>query len=56
MKNPFIKELTITDKAVQVARELLTTIERTGEIGDVQTTKELWANLEKFCKRQIETL
>ena len=52
MKNPFVKALTPTDKAIQVARELLTTIERIAEIGDTVTASELWQTLEKFSCSQ----
>jgi hypothetical protein len=52
MKNPFIKTLTPTEKAVQVARELLTTIERVAEIGDLNTSSELWGILSAFSNNQ----
>jgi len=52
MKNPFVKTLSPTDKAVQVARELITTIERVAEIGDLDTTANLWEILSGFSVKQ----
>ena len=56
MKKLFTRDLTQTEKQVQVAREILTTIERVSEIGDAKTVAELWdilANL-SCSKKEIE--
>jgi hypothetical protein len=56
MKNPFVKTLSPTDKAVQTARELLTTIERVAEIGDMITVASLWNVLVNLADNQNHSL
>ena len=52
MKKLFTRDLTQTEKQVQVARELLTTIERVAEIGDIKTVAELWGILSNISKQE----
>lgn len=52
MKNLFARQLTNTEKKVQVAREILTTIERVAEIGDKSTVSQLWDILSTLSETQ----
>ena len=52
MKKLFTRQLTTTEKKVQVAREILTTIERVAEIGDSSTVSHLWGILANLSETQ----
>ena len=52
MKKLFTRQLTTTEKKIQVAREILTTIERVAEIGDKSTVTQLWDILANLSESQ----
>lgn len=52
MKKLFTRQLTTTEKKIQVAREILTTIERVAEIGDKSTVTQLWDILANLSETQ----